>query len=226
MIDAVGRIVAGRAPVFLLVAGPNGASKSTFSARRLEPLGFPCIDPDAVGLQLFGRHTRDLTEALAATQEATKRVRESFKNQNSIALETVFSDTKGYKLALLEEARAAGFRTILVFIGVDSPDLCIARVMDRVDQGGHDVPDQTIVDRFPRCFENLKRALPLVDLTILIDNTGSYEPSGPAAAGLRHHVFGSIECGKAVELVSPLPYWFTHYGIGDAIRELCEPKVQ
>src|SRR2546426_391518 len=141
MIDAIGRIIAGDAPVFLLIAGPNGASKSTFSEKRLKPLSFPYIDPDAVAMETYGRHPANASEALAATQEATKRVQQYLREKRSVALESVFSDTQGYKLGLLREAKTAGFRTVLVFIGVDSPEVCVARVMDRVILGGHDVPN-------------------------------------------------------------------------------------
>lgn len=220
MIEAVGRIIAGDAPVFLLIAGPNGVSKSTFTQRRLKPIGFPCIDPDAVGRELFGRHPATQEEALDATLEATRRVRDAFRENRSVGLETVFSDTKGYKLGLLDEARAAGFRTVLVFIGVDSPDICIARVLDRVEGGGHDVPDEVIADRFPRCFENLKAALKVADLTILIDNSGCY---GSPVDGLRHYVFGIIERGGSVELSNPLPNWFVEFRVDEAIRTTRPP---
>lgn len=218
MIDAVGRIIAGDAPVFLLIAGPNGVSKSTFSQKRLKPLGFPCIDPDVVGQELFGRHPTTQEEAIQATVEATKRVHKHFQEGRSVGLETVFSDTKGHKLGLLKEARTSGFRTVIVFIGVDSPEICIARVMDRVDHGGHDVPDDVIVDRFPRCFENLKAALKIVDLTILIDNSGCYGPKGSPVDGRRHYVFGAIERGGSVELNNPVPHWFVEFRIGEAIE--------
>jgi len=221
MTDTIGRIIAGDAPVFLLIAGPNGASKSTFSEKRLKPLGLICIDPDAVGRELYGRHAAGREETLRATEEATRRVRQSFGECCSVALETVFSDSKGYKLGLIGEARTAGFRTVLVFIGVDSPDICIARVLDRVEQGGHDVPDDIIRDRFPRCFQNLATALSMVDLTILVDNSGCYGPRGVVLEGERHYEFGVIECGRSVELKSVLPRWFTEYGIAQAIDESC-----
>jgi predicted ABC-type ATPase len=142
MIEAIRRITAGDAPVFLLIAGPNGASKSTFTEKWLKPLGFPGVDPDAIGRELFGRHAASAAEALWASMEAASRIRRHFLERTSVSLETVFSDTKGYKFELIAEARAVGFRTILIFIGVDSPEICIARVMDRVDQGGHDVDDE------------------------------------------------------------------------------------
>jgi predicted ABC-type ATPase len=224
MTDAIRRIAAGKKPVFLLIAGPNGASKSTFTEKWLKPLGFPAVDPDAVGRELFGGRAASPAEALAASKEAANRVRLHFLERTSVALETVFSDTKGYKLGLISQARAAGFRTILIFIGVDSPEICIARVMDRVERGGHDVDEDVIRERFPRCFENLKKALRLVDLTILIDNSGCYQTDGEVANGQRHYVFGEVECGRAVRLERVLPRWYADQGIAKEVEEQCAPR--
>lgn len=218
MIDSFRRVIAGDAPVFLLIAGPNGGGKSTFREKRLEPLSFPCIDPDAVGKELFGRHPTTRKEALQATEEATRRVGEHFQNARSVGLETVFSDSKGYKLGLINDARASGFRTALVFVGVDHPQISIARVMDRVAHGGHDVPDEVIEARFPRAFDNLKKALQVVDLALLVDNSGCYGPTGEPIEGLRHYVFGVIEGRRIVQLSDPVPRWFVEFGIGEAIR--------
>lgn len=217
MIETIWSILAGEAPVFLLVAGPNGAGKSTFRIKRLDPLGFPCVDPDAVAIELFGRYPVSDAESFRATEEATRRVRECLHERRSIALESVFSDSKGHKLGLLREAHAAGFRTVLVFIGVDHPQLCMARVADRVDHGGHNVPDEIISDRFPRCFENLKAALNLVDLAVLVDNSGCYGPKGQADP-TRHYVFCVIDRSGWVKRANPVPHWFTVFGVAEALR--------
>ncbi len=216
MNDAIRRIIAGDDPVFLLIAGPNGASKTTFTEKRLKPIGLPCIDPDAVAQELLRRHAQTRGEAIQATIEATRRVREHLLEARSVALETVFSDTQGHKLDLLDEARDAGFKTVLVFIGVDSPEICIARVLDRVELGGHDVPDDVIRDRFPRCFENLRNALPKVDLAILIDNSGCYGPEAPVD-GSRHYIFGVVETGGVTEIKESVPNWFERFQIADII---------
>jgi len=218
MNDAIGRIIAGDSPVFLLIAGPNGASKSTFTAKRLTPIGFPSVDPDKVALEIFGRQPGTAEEALRATVESTQRVRQRLSERRSIALESVFSDTKGHKLALLNEAKGKGFKTVLVFIGVDTPEICIARVMDRVEHGGHDVSDELIRTRFPRCFENLKAALEVVDLTILIDNSGCYGPAATQSAGDRHYQFGVIERGQRPQISGPTPRWFIDFQIARAIE--------
>lgn len=216
MIDAVRRSIAGDKPVFLLIAGPNGASKSTFSKKRLKPLGLPCIDPDAVAKELFGRYVENRDEAIQATVEASIRARKHLLKGKSIALESVFSDRKGYKLGLLEESRRAGFKSVLIFIGVDSPEICIARIQDRVTLGGHDVPDNIIRDRFPRCFANLRKALAKIDVALLIDNSGCYGPDAQEV-GSRHYMFGFVEAGIRTDIVEPLPDWFTRFGIADVI---------
>lgn len=59
----------------------------------------------------------------------------------SFCTETVFSDPVGAKLGLLEEARTRGFAVFLIFIGLESPSLAVARVKQRVRHSGHDVPD-------------------------------------------------------------------------------------
>lgn len=218
MNDAIRRIIDSDEPVLLLIAGPNGASKSTFSEKRLKPIGLPCIDPDAVAQELLGRHAQNREEAIEATVEATRLAREHISEGMSVALETVFSDTKGHKFALLDEARAAGYKTILVFIGVDSPEICIARVQDRVDHGGHDVPDDVIRDRFPRCFENLRKGISKVDFAILIDNSGCYGPEA-APDGSRHYVFSTVENGNITEIKTPIPDWFESFRIADAAFE-------
>lgn len=199
MIDQINNIIAGETPVFFMIAGPNGAGKSTYRKKRLDPIGLTCIDPDQVAKSTLGRYTHTIEEALTATQEATNRVRQCFSYGHSVCLETVFSDTKGHKIELLKEAKSFGYKTCLIFIGLESADLCIARVMDRVDQGGHDVPDNSIVERYPRCFDNLNKALPIVDAALLVDNS----------AIERHYEFCYLENSQICYLAENKPDWFS-----------------
>jgi hypothetical protein len=57
-------------------------------------------------------------------------------------METVFSDTQGAKVDFLKECRSNGYTVVLVFIGLESADLSRGRIMERVEAGGHDVPDE------------------------------------------------------------------------------------
>lgn len=204
----------GEKPVFVLLAGPNGSGKSTFRERELIPLGLSGIDPDEVARDLFGRQALTADEARAATIEATAQIRTHFRRLESICLETVFSDTKGHKKALVEEARTAGYFTAPCFIGVDSPEVCIARVAQRVRDGGHDIRDDLISDRFPRAFANAKSMLRIVDLALLFDNTGCYDETGQPA---RHVHVATVAGGRPVRLQNARPTWFSQYGFDVAL---------
>lgn len=72
----------------------------------------------------------------------------------SFCMETVFSDPHGAKLGFLKECQSQGYFVTLIFIGLDNADLSRGRVMERVEAGGHDVPDEKILTRFPRTFTN------------------------------------------------------------------------
>ena len=88
----------------------------------------------------------------------------------------MFSDPQGAKLSFLREASSQGYAVLLVFIGLENAELAIARVMQRVDAGGHDVPDEKITTRFPRSLKNLRDAIAFVDYAVLFDNSSADEP--------------------------------------------------
>jgi predicted ABC-type ATPase len=201
MIQKLNAILGGDQPIFFLLAGPNGAGKSTFRKKFLDPIPFNCIDPDAVAREIYGRDPDSPDEARGATIASTARVRQAFAQGESVGLETVFSDSNGFKLKLIEEAQSHGFRAGVIFIGLDGPELSVARVMDRVENGGHDVPDDLIHRRFPRCFQNLKAALKISDFVLLVDNSQA----------LRHRIFGASIDGSSVQLWDPPPRWYTSF---------------
>jgi predicted ABC-type ATPase len=71
----------------------------------------------------------------------------------------------------MRQAKAAGYKVNLVFVGVDDPAICLARVVDRVRAGGHNVPPDAIMRRFQSALENLGIALGIADRTIVFDNS-------------------------------------------------------
>lgn len=203
-------------PVFILLAGPNGSGKSTFRERRLRLLGLECIDPDEVALDIFGRQALTRDEARSATIEATRQVNVYLSRGESICLETVFSDRNGHKKALVQEARSKGYYTVLIFIGVDSPEISVARVAQRVLDGGHDIPDDIIKRRFPSAFQNARDMLPIADLSLLYDNSGAYDGTN---LPMRHTHVATFAGAKKLELRHPLPAWFSLHEFDTAIRD-------
>jgi predicted ABC-type ATPase len=188
------------APVLIFLAGPNGSGKSTFFEEYLAHLGLPYVNADRVATALRvadATASQDWIDRRAFS--AAEGLRASFVEARiSFCTETVFSDPAGAKLKLLHEARIRGFAVLLVFIGVESPELSVARVMQRVAQGGHDIPDPKLYARFPRTLANLRAAIPDVDEAFLFDNSSSDEPYRLVAVYAQGELVGSRP---------PLPPW-------------------
>jgi predicted ABC-type ATPase len=110
----------------------------------------------------------------------------------------VFSDPAGDKLAFLEEARDAGYLTLLCYIGLASPEQSIERVAMRVSQQGHDVPDEKLRSRFSRSLGNLKAAIGRLRHILVYDNSDLRIP-------FRH--VATLESGRLSYLQEPTPSW-------------------
>ena len=171
---ALRRRVCTEERLLLVVAGPNGAGKSTFVETFLKPTGILVVNPDEVARGL----SPEAPEAIGyeAARVADTWRRDLVARGVSFCMETVFSDPHGAKLDFLKECQSKGYVVTLIFIGLDSADLSRGRVMERVEAGGHDVPDEKIVTRFPRTFTNLRHALSFVNQALLFDNSSADEP--------------------------------------------------
>lgn len=195
MMDRISAILGGPSPVFILIAGPNGSGKSTYTLKRLAPVSFPCINPDEIAKDLYGPPPHSSEDSLVASKIATDAVRQNFAKGQSIALETVFSDSHGHKLALIGEAKKSGFQTLVIYIGLESVQLCCARVFTRVLTGGHDIPDDLIAARYKKSMQNLIKAIPVVDGLLLVDNSNAD----------RHREFAYAERGRIVHVDDVTP---------------------
>lgn len=156
----------------IIIAGPNGAGKTTF-AREFLPVDAACpvfvnADLIASGLAPFAPETAAIRAGRLMLQELARH----FATRQSFAFETTLSG-RTY-LRHIREWQAAGYRVKLIFLRLNSVDEAIARVTQRVRQGGHDVPEATIRRRFDagyRHFANLYAAE--VDAWALYDNSGA-----------------------------------------------------
>ena len=156
----------------IIIAGPNGAGKPTF-AREFLPNEAGCpvfINADliAAGLAPFAPETA----ALQAGRLMLQALERHFAARQSFAFETTLSG-RAY-LQKIDQWQAAGYRVKLIFLQLDSPQEAIARVAQRVRQGGHDIPEAVIRRRFAAGRENFERRYaPVVDAWVLYDNSGA-----------------------------------------------------
>lgn len=103
------------------------------------------------------------------------------------------------KVELLNYAKLKGFRTYLYYIATDDPEINISRVKNRVNLGGHNVPENLIIDRYHRSLDLLINALKATDRAYLFDNS----------THLSNHVFiAEITNGQELEIKTDyVPSW-------------------
>jgi predicted ABC-type ATPase len=180
-----------RRPVMVAVAGPNGAGKTTFYHAHLRPAGLKLVNADVLAQDLH------LDPYVAASAAAAVR-EELFRQRESFVFETVFSDPVGEKVAFLKRAAQAGYNTVLCFVGTDGASVSEQRVAMRVSQGGHDVPTDKLVQRFPRILANLKAALRELPRVWVFDNNDLRTP---------YRLVAIVEDGCVAKLQRPIPKW-------------------
>jgi predicted ABC-type ATPase len=105
-----------------------------------------------------------------ARQWADARRAALLSGGQSFVSETVFSHPS--KVALIVDAQQAGFAVVLLVVCLDDPQRLLARVRQRVSEGGHSVPSDRILARYPRTLHNLAQAVRLADMAMLYDSGG------------------------------------------------------
>lgn len=188
-------------PVFHLLAGPNGAGKSSLY-RALVADGVIDASLEFVNADIYEReHLKRIKNPLKRSERARAwtddRRRTLLQSQTSFVGETVFSHES--KIELIAKAKQAGFDVFLYIVSVDHPDTLIRRVSKRVREGGHDVPVDKILSRYPRTLANLAKAVPLTDLAFLYDSQDAQQ------GGLQH--VATCKNGVLIEGTADFPAW-------------------
>lgn len=179
-------------PTLTVISGPNGSGKSTL-ARFVDFEGHDrLLDPDAIAIQLDPLNPSAV--AIAAAKHVLNRTAAYLNQGASFAVETTLS-SRG-RVDLLRKAKSQGYNIHLVFIAMDSPERCIARIRYRAERGGHFVPDADVRRRYSRSIANAANALRLADFARFYDNSGD----GPRLVLV-------AEAGQVRWLAEVVPEW-------------------
>ncbi len=170
----ISEALAADRPILIVLAGSNGAGKSTYYRAALGNTGLPLINADELAQVMRPKDPGSV--AYEAMRVAESRREEALLSRHSFIMETVLSDPHGAKLSFLQRAQDAGYSVVVIFIRIATAELSRARVTQRVAEGGHDVPDSKLLERFPRTLANGRKALALADLGIVLDNSNQREP--------------------------------------------------
>jgi len=155
-----------------IIAGPNGVGKTTF-AREFLPNYADCrnfvnADLIAQGMAPFSPETA----AFRAGKMMLIEIQSFADRRLPFAFETTLSGRSC--MGLLRRLRAQGYKVHLFFLWVESVDLALSRVRERVVRGGHNVPEAVVRRRFDRSIRNfLVHYRRLADFWTLFDNSGA-----------------------------------------------------
>jgi predicted ABC-type ATPase len=157
-------------PSLFIIAGCNGAGKTTASYTVLPELlhikEFVNADEIARGLSPF----QPEKVSIEAGKIMLRRIQELLSQQRDFAFETTLS-TRSF-VGLINHAKKSGYTINLIYFWLDSVELAIERVKVRVSEGGHDIPNDTIIRRY---FSGLNNFIHLyrdkVDYWMMINNS-------------------------------------------------------
>ena len=153
-----------------IVTGCNGAGKTTASytvlPEILECREFVNADEIARGLSPFNAEG----VAIEAGKLMLQRIEELLKEDVTFAIETTLA-TRSY-VNLVKRAQRQGYRVNLLYFWLNSPELAMRRVAERVSKGGHGIPEVIIRRRYTAGINNLfKLFMPVVDYWAIFDNS-------------------------------------------------------
>lgn len=179
-----------------IIAGANGSGKTTF-ARLFLPNYVKCpnfvnADLIAQGLSPFNPNSA----AIKAGKLVLQQIHDFAERGVDFAFETTLSG-KSY-INLITSLINKGYALHLFYLWIPSPELAIARIKDRVAEGGHNIPAADVRRRFSRSicnFFNLYQ--PLLDSWMFFDNSKAKPEL--IAKGIHGHI--EIIDGKLLEII-------------------------
>ena len=160
-----------------MLAGVNGAGKSSIGGATVRSLGGDYFNPDEAAQRIKLANPR-LSQREAngvAWRQGRRLLERAIAERLDLVLETTLG---GNTIArLLAAAAADGIEIHVWFAGLTSPELHLQRVAARVHRGGHDIPEADIRRRYRHSRLNLIHLLPVLTSLRVYDNSADADPA-------------------------------------------------
>ena len=134
----------------VIIGGANGSGKTTLAREFVALEKFTYLGADEIACELNPK--RPEMAAIAAARLFSQRFSSLIEKRESLIVESTLSGLSLRKC--IEKAKKFGYNINILFVYLDSPDLCVQRVAARVAKGGHHVPEEDIKRRHARSNAN------------------------------------------------------------------------
>lgn len=171
-----------------IIGGVNGVGKSSLMGvldDERSDLGI-MIDVDKITAQVGG-------DRILGGKIALREMDDCLSKGKSFTWETTLSGNKPLKT--VKAAAENGYRIRLYYVALDNAEKSIARIKNRVAEGGHDIPSEDVLRRFGNRFTSLLKIVDLCDEVKFYDNNNGFK------------VVGMYRNGKMIPVVNDSPEW-------------------
>ena len=127
-----------------IIAGANGSGKSTLAEVLLKEKKLEFLNADEIAKEIASDAINSVP--ISAGKFYFQRLDEYFKNNKSFAVESTLSGNNIVRI--IDKARKQNYKIILVYSFLQNCTICIERVKKRVENGGHNVPEEDIIRRY------------------------------------------------------------------------------
>lgn len=174
-----------RRPTLLVLAGVNGAGKSSVAGAWLRELALEYFNPDEATARLV-RDGLDASAANAAAWEYGRRtLLRAIERGENHAFETTLG---GNTIPALIRRACDSHDVTLWFVGLDTPEHHLARIRARVKRGGHDIPEAKVRERWNGARRNLIALMPYLHELRVYDNSVDHRSAAQAEPVLLLHL--------------------------------------
>jgi predicted ABC-type ATPase len=185
-----------RPPCIYVLAGTNGAGKSSIGGAMILRAGAEYFNPDEATKRILAANPATTLEEAnsAAWHEGRRLLERAIEEKLNFAFETTLGGNT--IVALLKKALSVGIEVRTWYAGLNSPELHIARVRSRVARGGHDIPEAKIRERYSQSRLNLIRLLSRLTEVLVYDNSTDADPHtgiAPEPTLILHSIQGKIK---------------------------------
>jgi len=137
-------------PEALIVGGPNGAGKSTFALEYLQERDLRYLSADRIAVELNPEAPEEAK--IQAGKVFFRRLNQAIEDGEDLVVESTLAGRGMGRI--IERIGEKGYMLRIAFLFLDTPEMCVRRVKQRVRRGGHDVPRPDIIRRFYRSIWN------------------------------------------------------------------------